>query len=168
MRTTPRKISRRRQTGEVSIEQTQDPLLIGAMLQRAEASLGTRVAENGDCFLIAYVGEKPVGIAGLQTEVDAALMDPIFVVEEVRQRAIGLRLVHSVRRAAHVRGAQNLYTLVPPALADYFVRLGFTEATRAELHQSFGQASKLHLDGFDLEKCCALRLDLSQEGIIVR
>jgi N-acetylglutamate synthase-like GNAT family acetyltransferase len=168
MRATPTKVRRRRQPGEVTIEQTHDAALIEAMLDRAAASLQTKIVEECDCFLIAYSGEEPVGIAGLQTEVDAALMGPIFVVGEMRQRAIGARLVSAVRRAAHVRGARTLYTIVPSAMADYFVRLGFTEATAAELDQAFGRLPNLYCRGLDPEKCRPLRLDLALEGLVAR
>jgi N-acetylglutamate synthase-like GNAT family acetyltransferase len=163
-----RKIRRRRQPGEVTIEQTHDAALIEAMLDRAAATLRTNIAAEAECFLIAYSGEEPVGIAGLQTEVDAALMSPIFVVSEMRQRAIGARLVLEVRRAAHVRGARTLYTIVPARMTDYFVRLGFTEATGAELNQAVGRASNFHCQSLNPEAYWPLRLDLSQEGIVAR
>jgi N-acetylglutamate synthase-like GNAT family acetyltransferase len=137
------------------------------MLDRAAASAWTKIAEWDECFLIAYLGEDPVGIAGLQTEVDAALMGAIFVCEQMRQRAIGARLIAAVRRAAHGRGARTLYAIAPGSLAGYFVRQGFAEATDAELHKAFGLAN-LHCCGMDLEKCRPLRLDLSQEGFKVR
>jgi N-acetylglutamate synthase-like GNAT family acetyltransferase len=168
MGATPRKIRRRRQAGEVTIEQTHDRALVETMLDRAAQNFPTNIAEEGECFLIAYLGEEPVAIVGLQTEIDAALMGPIFVVEEMRRRAIGVRLVSAVRRAAHARGARTLYTIVAPALTDYFVRLGFAEGTGDELFQAFRRVPKLHGTGLDLKKCRPLRLDLSQEGLVAR
>jgi N-acetylglutamate synthase-like GNAT family acetyltransferase len=176
MRASPRKIRRRRRPGEVTIEQTHDAALVEAMLDRAAAGLALRcwsksprkIVEEGECFLIAYLGQDPVGIVGLQTRVDAALMDPIFVVDEVRHRAIGVGLVSAARRAAYGRGARILYTIVPHALANYFVRLGFAEATGAEFDEAFGHASNLHYKGLDRETCRPLRLDLSQDGLLAR
>ena len=167
MRVMPTKVRRRRQPDELRIEQSHDRALIQTMLDLAAFGF-EKIAHTPECFLIAYLGEDPAGIAGLQTEVDAALMSPIFVVNEMRQRTIGASLISAVRRAAYARGARTLYTIVPASLADYFARLGFAEATGADLYHAFGQTSTLHCASCDMKACRRLRLDLSQDGFVAR
>jgi len=157
-----RKIRRRRPSGEIMIEQTHDAAVIEAMLKKAASRMH---AERGECFLIAYWGDEPIGIAGLETEVDAALMCPLFVVENMRQRGVGACLVSAVRRAADTRGARTLYAIVPAALIDFFTRLGFDETACAELDEAFGQPSMLQWMGPNVAAC---RLDISHDGLIER
>jgi N-acetylglutamate synthase-like GNAT family acetyltransferase len=166
---TPKKIRRRRAPGDVGIEQTHDPAIVAAMLDRTGTTFATDFADGDWCFLMAYRGEEPVGIAGLETEVDAALMRLLFVLETMRRRGIGASLVRAVRVAAHTRGAQTLYASAPATLVDYFERFGFAEAGFAELVQAFGQASLLPRTGsHDVPNCRALRLDISRDGLIER
>src|SRR5215469_10553700 len=60
MPATLKKIRRRRPRGEVSVEQTHDPALIAAMLDRAGAAVPIDLTDSGECFLMAYLGDDPV------------------------------------------------------------------------------------------------------------
>ena len=124
------------------MEQTHDPALITAMLHRA-VTAASGLGQSAECFLIAYLGDDPVGIAGLETEVDAALMLPLFVVENMRRHGVGASLISAVRLAAHTRGARTLYAAVPTTSVGYFARFGFEETNLAELFKAFGHASTL-------------------------
>src|SRR5215831_18519338 len=97
----PKKIRRRRPAGEVSVEQTHDRAVIAAMLERTRFTMPADLTGSPQCFLVAYLGDAPVGIAGLETRVDAALMRPLLVLETMRRRRIGASLVRAVRVAAH-------------------------------------------------------------------
>jgi len=164
----PRKIRRRRPSSEVTVEQTHDAAVIAAMLEGAVTSAPADATDSGECFLIAYVGDDPVGIAGVETEVDAALMRPLFVVERMRQRGVGACLVSAVRRAAHTRGARVLYAIVPATLVHYFARLGFTETSISEFDEVLGQRSMLQRTKLDPAVCRPVRLDLSRDGLVER
>jgi N-acetylglutamate synthase-like GNAT family acetyltransferase len=167
MASAPRKIHRRR-SGELSVEQTHDRAVITAMLDRAVTAV-RGLGQTAECFLIAYLGDEPVGIAGLETEVDAALMLPLFVAENMRCHGVGTCLLAAVRLAAHTRGARTLYTAVPTTSFGFFARFGFEETGPAELFKAFGHASMLqqmHLD--NLAGFTAVRMDLSGYGLVER
>jgi N-acetylglutamate synthase-like GNAT family acetyltransferase len=165
----PKKIHRRRPRGEVSVEQVHDPAVIAAMLDMAGTTAPADFSNGTECFLMAYWGDDPVGIAGLETEVDAALMRPLFVLETMRRRGVGASLVRAVRVAAHARGARTLYAMAPATFVDYFMRFGFAEAGFAELVKTFGQVSMLRwIRSDDVSECGVVRLDISRYGLIER
>jgi N-acetylglutamate synthase-like GNAT family acetyltransferase len=165
----PKKIRRRHPPGELTVEQSQDAALIAPILDRAGIVALAGFAESGDCFLLAYLGDDPVGIVGLKTEVDAALMRPLFVLETMRRRGVGASLVRAVRLAARTRGARTLYATTPTESVDYFARLGFADTGFGELAKAFGQLSVLQRTGSDeLPECRAVCLDISRDGVIER
>jgi N-acetylglutamate synthase-like GNAT family acetyltransferase len=168
MPATPTKIRRRRRSGELTVEQTHDPALISAMLHRAVVTVPV-IDQSVECFLIAYLGDIPVGIAGLVTEVDAALIGVFFVVENMRGHGIGARLIPALRLAAHTRGARTLYAVVPSKSVDYFARFGFAETTLAEPIKMFGHAlMRQQIQFANLQECRAVRIDLSRDGLVER
>jgi GNAT superfamily N-acetyltransferase len=169
MPATLKKIRRQRPHGEVSVEQTRDPALIAVMLDRAGIPVSIDFTGGAGCFLIAYLGDDPVGIAGLETEVDAAIICPFFVLETMRRRGIGASLMRAVRTAAHARGARTLYVTAPSVFAGCFTRFGFIEMEFSELVKAFGQISTrrwARLD--DMSDWCTIRLDISRDGLIER
>jgi N-acetylglutamate synthase-like GNAT family acetyltransferase len=166
---TSKKIRRRRPPGEISVEQTHDAAVIAAMLDLAGTTVPADFTDSAECFLMAYLGDNPAGIAGLETEVDAALMRPLFVLETMRRRGVGASLVRAVRVAAHARGARTLYATARTTFVDYFARFGFAGADFAELVKALGQVSiveRPRLD--DVSECRAVRLDISRDGLIER
>jgi N-acetylglutamate synthase-like GNAT family acetyltransferase len=165
----PKKIRRRRSAGELAVEQTHDAAVIAAMLDRAGIAAPVEVKESTECFLIAYWGDDPAGIAVIETDVDAALMRPLFVLESMRRRGIGASLVRAVRLAAHTRGARILYATVPATLVGYFAGFGFADTSFDELVKACGQASMLQRTWLDNAPACrSLSLDLSRDGLIER
>jgi N-acetylglutamate synthase-like GNAT family acetyltransferase len=169
MHAPPKKIRRRRLPGEVVVEQTQDAAVIARMLDRAGMTVSGDFTCSAGCFLIAYLGDDPIGIVGLETEVDAALMHPLFVLQEMRRRGVAAHMVSAVRMAAHTRGARVLYATVPAPFVDYFLRFGFAETSLAELAKAFGQASTVQRTWLDNRPVCrAVRLDMSRDGLIER
>jgi N-acetylglutamate synthase-like GNAT family acetyltransferase len=169
MLATPKKIRRRRPHGEVSVEQVHDPAIIAAMLDRAGTAAPADFNDGAECFLMAYWGDDPVGIAGLETEVDTALMRPLFVLEAMRRRGVGTSLVRAVQVAAHTRGARTLYAAAPATSVDYFMRFGFAKAGFAELVKTFGQVSMLRwIRSDEVSGCGVVRLDISRYGLIER
>src|SRR5262249_46414843 len=122
-----------------------------------------------ECFLIAYSGNNPVGIAGVTTEVDAALMGPFFVAENMRYHAVGARLVSAVRLAAHTRGARTLYAAIPATSVDYFARFGFAETNPAELLRAFAHPAIVEQIKFGHSRACAaVRIDISRDSTVSR
>ena len=169
MPATPKKIRRRRPPGEVSVEQTHDRAVIAAMLDKVGAPMPINLTDSGECFLMAYLGDHPVGIAGFETEVDAALMHLLFVLETMRRRRVGASLLQAARVAAHTRGARTLYAMAPARYVGYFVRSGFTETGFAELAKTFSQVSIFRWTRpEDVPKCGVVRLDISRDGLIER
>jgi len=65
MVTAPKKIRRRRPPGEVGVEQTHDPAVIAAMLDRTGMTAAADLTDNAGCFLMAYWGDDPAGIGGV-------------------------------------------------------------------------------------------------------
>jgi N-acetylglutamate synthase-like GNAT family acetyltransferase len=169
MRARLKKIPRRRLPGQLAVEQTHDAAVVAAMLKNAGAAVPAGFTEHGECYLVAYWGDQPVGIAGIETEVDTALMRPLFVLENMRRRRIGARLLAAVRQASRTRGARTLYAIVPASSAGYFARLGFVETNFAEVVTAFGHLSMFQracLDGGLAWR--AVQLDISREGLIER
>src|SRR5260370_15294676 len=82
---------------------------------------------------MAYRGGEPVGVVGIETKVDGALMRSLVVVEPMRRRGVGKALVEAARAAAHTRGARRLYCLADGAANDYLKRLGFKPASIGNL-----------------------------------
>jgi GNAT superfamily N-acetyltransferase len=169
MLATLKKIRRQRPRGEVSVEQTHDLALIAVMLDRAGVPVSIDFTGSAGCFLIAYLGDDPVGIAGLATEVDAAIISPFFVLETMRRRGIGASLMRAVRTAAHARGARTLYATAPSVFARCFTRFGFVETGFSELVKALGQKStRQWARPDDVSEWCAVRLDISRDGLIER
>ena len=167
MPVTPKKVHRRRR-GELTIEQTQDPALITTILRNAVMTV-PEVERSDECFLVAYWGDEPVGIAGLETNVDSALMGPFFVLDSMRRHGVGARLVTALRLAALSRGARRLYAAVPTRSVDYFARFGFAEVNPAELIEACPDGLVVRQSLFDkTPQCRAVRVDLSWESVVER
>jgi GNAT superfamily N-acetyltransferase len=165
----PKKIHRRRRVGELTVEQTHDASAIAAMLAMAGIKQAADFVVHEECFLLGYWGDDPTGIAGLETEVDAALVCPLFVLESMRRRGVGAALMRAARLAAYSRGARMLYTMLPAAFGGFLVRYGFAEVTLGELTDVFGGAAILGRTAVaDKGGCRVLRRDISRDGIIER
>jgi len=162
-----KKIRRRRGRDELFVQQTHDAAAIGAMLRQAGLADPVDFSMTAQCFLMAYLGDSPVGVVGLETEVDAALLHPLFVLETARRRGVGAALVRAARAAAHARGARTLYAAAGED-AGYFARFGFAEAEFAELATSLPASRFPHMRSAEVHQCLLVSLDISHDGLVER
>ena len=164
-----KKVRRRDQTA-LAIEQTRDVEAIAGILTAAGLTIAGLDWPNG-CYLMAYLGNEPAGVVGIEPRIDIALMRSMAVVESMRSRGIGSALVQAARTAAHSRGARFLYTIASKDAANYFVRLGFA---LVDLDVAFGTLAGIFLADFlrsrieEPSRLVALALDISQDGLILR
>jgi N-acetylglutamate synthase-like GNAT family acetyltransferase len=163
-----RKIRRRRLEGEIAVEQTRDLALTSAI---AEKCGGVPVnLSPADCYLVAYSGDEPVGVVGVETVVDTGLIRLLIVTEGMRRRGIGAALLGAARKAAHTRGARRLFAIAPDET--YLSRFGFERIEMGELREAMWGTSAA--DGLassvssDFAQCEAFCLDISADGVIVR
>ena len=113
------------------------------------------IEQSGSCFLIAYSGDDPVGIVGVEATVDSAFIRLLWVAEAMRRRGIGGALVAGGRTAAHTRGARTLYVCAANHGA-FLSRLGFVPSPPLQAAPKEGERDPLWM------------LDLSRDGIIER
>jgi len=160
---------RKKQDGKLVIEQTRDIALVRAML--ADAGMITEGLEwPPACYLVAYFGTDPVGVIGVEPSLDAALIRSVFVIDEMRGRGIGTELFAAARKAAHTRGARTLYLFSTDA-GDFFKRFGFVEVPVGELVAALSGVPEVKYyvaRPEELAREVAWRLDISQDGVILR
>jgi N-acetylglutamate synthase-like GNAT family acetyltransferase len=124
----------------------------------------------GACWIAASVGDAIVGVAGLETIVDAAVIRALAVAEAMRRRGIGAALVAAARKAAHTRGARRLYALGRRG-EEYMLRFGFERVAATEMIDDLAgsfTAEYLRVHPGELARMDALRLDISRDGVIER
>jgi GNAT superfamily N-acetyltransferase len=163
-------IRRQRVEGELVVEQTRDRGGVAAML--TVAGMTTEgITWPAGCYLMAYLGREPVGVVGIETKVDAALMRSLVVVEQMRRRGVGKALVEAARAAAHTRGARRLYCFADGAENDYLKRFGFKPVSTGEvltvLSGTF-MVDNLRTRPDKTSQCRALCLDISHDGVVIR
>lgn len=160
---------RKRQEGKLTIEQTRDFARVRAMLSAAGMMSGG-VEWPPACYLFAYLGNEPVGVAGIEPKLDAALIRSLYVADAMRGRGIGAGLFAAARKAAHTRGARSLY-LFSTGAGDFFKRFGFVEVPAAQLVSALGgtpQVEYYKARPEELAREVAWYLDISRDGVIVR
>jgi GNAT superfamily N-acetyltransferase len=162
-----KKIRRRRVEGEIVVEQTRDLAPVIAVVERCGANVD-RITPAG-CYLIAYSGDEAVGVVGVETVVDAGLVSLLMVIEPMRRRGIGAALVAAARKAAHTRGARQLFAMASDS--SYLPRFGFTAISTSELSDAMGEKTPPDLSGHapgESVRWMAFSLDISQDGVILR
>src|SRR5260370_23237703 len=120
---------------------------------------------------MAYRGGEPVGVVGIETKVDGAMMRSLVVVEPMRRGGVGKALVEAARAAAHTRGARRLYCLADGAANDYLKRLGFKPSSIGDLQTVLAgtfMVDNLRTRPDKTSQCRALCLDISRDGVIIR
>lgn len=166
-----KKIRRRRNAGELAVEQTRDLASVAGMLTAA-GMLADGVDSPGGCYLMAYVGDEVAGVIGIEARVDAALIRSLMVVDAVRRRSIGAALIAAARTAAHTRGARTLYAIAPGEDAvSYLERFGFTPIASEKLIAALAgtfMVDYLRAHPDELARHRTLALDIANDGVIVR
>jgi len=160
---------RRRAEGTLVIEQAASRDPVRAML--AAADMATDGIESpAACYLIAWLGDQPAGVIGIETRLDAALLRSLIVTEPMRRRGIGAELIAAARKAAHTRGARTLYAFSSGA-SEYLGRRGFEPAPIDDLIEALSgvpQVEYYRARPAELAHQKAWRLDISKDGVIIR
>ena len=160
---------RKHRAGELVVEQTRDLGRVRAML--AGAGMMTEGIEwPAACWMLAYFGDEAVGVIGVESKIDAALIRSLYVSESMRRRGIGAALLAAARKAAHTRGARHLYLFTKDA-GEFFSRAGFEPAGIALVMSALAGAPQVefyrtHPEEFSCE--AAYHLDISGDGVIER
>jgi GNAT superfamily N-acetyltransferase len=155
--------------GELVIEQTRDLARVRSMLEGA-AMLTEGIDAPSSCYLLAFFGDEPEGVVGVEPRLDAALIRSLYVVEAMRSRGIGAALVTAARKAAHTRGARHLYLFSTKA-GDFFKRAGFAQVpveNAIAAMRGAPQAEYFHRHPDELTREVAYHLDISRDGVIDR
>ena len=160
---------RKHRAGELVIEQTRDLVRVREML--ASAGMMTEGIEwRAACYILAYHGDEAIGVVGIESKIDAALIRSVYVKPEMRQRGIGAALVTAARKAAHTRGARHLYLLTTDA-GSFFERQGFVRVEVAEVIAALSgvpQVEHYRARPEELARELAYHLDISGDGVIER
>ena len=164
---------RRRAPGELYVAQTADLAGVEAILAGVGESAGIIAGgldAAGACWIAASLGDTIVGVIGIETVVDAAVIRSLAVAEAMRRRGIGAALVTAGRKAAHTRGARRLYALGRRG-KEYLLRFGFERVAATQMIDDLAgtfTSDYLRAHPDDLLRVDALRLDISRDGIIER
>jgi len=160
---------RRRAEDRLTIEQARDREPVRALLAAA-GIVSAGIEWPAACYLVAWFGDAPVGVIGVESRVSAALLRSLMVVEPMRGRGIAAELIAAARKAAHTRGARTLYAFAA-AGSDYLRRRGFEPADAREPIEALKGtplADYYRARPDELARASAWRLDISNDGIIVR
>ena len=160
---------RKHRAGELVIEQTRDLERVRAMLARAGMSTDG-IEWPAACYIVAYVGDEAVGVIGVESKIDAALLRSLYVNESMRGRGIGAALVTAARKAAHTRGARHLYLFTRDA-GEFFERLAFEPTDTASVMSALAGAPQVEYyreHPEELRSEAAYHLDISGDGVIER
>jgi N-acetylglutamate synthase-like GNAT family acetyltransferase len=160
---------RKHRAGELVIEQTRDLGLVRDMLARA-GMMTDGIEWPAGCYIVAYLSDEAVGVVGVESKIDAALIRSLYVDESNRRRGIGGALLAAARKAAHTRGARHLYLFSTDAGA-FFSRRAFERADIASVMTALAGAplvESYRARPEELAREVAYHLDISSDGVIER
>jgi N-acetylglutamate synthase-like GNAT family acetyltransferase len=160
---------RKHRPGELVIEQTRDLVPVRELLASA-AMMTDGIEWPAACYLLAYHGDEPVGVIGVEAKIDAALIRSLYVKPAMRQRGIGAGLLAAARKAAHTRGARHLYLFSTEA-GSFFARLGFVLTDVANIVAALSgvpQVEYYRARPDELAREVGYHLDISGDGVIER
>jgi N-acetylglutamate synthase-like GNAT family acetyltransferase len=160
---------RKHRAGELVIEQTRNLGLVRDMLARA-GMITDGIEWPAACYIVAYVGDEAVGVVGVESKIDAALIRSLYVNQSSRRRGIGGALLAAARKAAHTRGARHLYLFTKDA-AGFFERHGFTTVAVPDAIAALPgvpQVEFYRTRPEELVREAAYNLDISADGVIER
>ena len=162
---------RKKSEGLQTIEQTRDLEAVRRLLSQAGLS-DYGVDSPASCYIVAYHGHDPIGVVVVESKVTAALIRSFFVLDQFRHRTLETDLFAAARKAAHTRGARELYGLSSSSEAcDFWEHLGFEEVRLSELLcrlDGVPQVEYYKSHREELEGKAAFRLDISSDGVIER
>ncbi len=101
-------------------------------LLRADGLPADDCSEQLDHFHAIYAGNRLIAAGALEPAGDAALLRSIVVAPDSRGRGLGRELTRFLLARARNDGYRAVYLLSETA-ADFFTRLGFVAAARAEV-----------------------------------
>ncbi len=160
---------RKHRAGELAIEQTRDLARVREMLARARM-ITDGIEWPAACYIVAYVGDEAVGVIGVESKIDAALIRSLYVNESMRRGGIGGALLAAARKAAHTRGARHLYLFSSDA-GGFFGRHGFTPVAVDDVVSAIPgvpQVEYYRARPDELAREVAYHLDISADGVIER
>lgn len=162
---------RKHRPGEIVVEQTRDLARVRRLLEQG-AMITDGIEWPPACYLLAFDGNDAVGVVGVEPLLDAALIRSLYVAESHRRRGVGEQLVAAARKAAHTRGARQLYLFsYSPQPGRFFQRLGFEPVDTADVVSALKGCPQLEYyvaHPADLATEVAYRLDITRDGIIER
>ena len=97
------------------------------------------VPDTLEQFVVAEAGGEIVGVAGLETCCDDALLRSVAVDAEWRSKGVGRALVTRAIASAESKGFRALYLLTTTA-EHYFPSFGFHEVDRASVPKSIAES----------------------------
>jgi GNAT superfamily N-acetyltransferase len=157
-----KKIRRRRDAAELAVEQADDERVLTSLLE-ASPFPSCSLDQLGNCWLVAYLGDQPVGALCLATELDSALIRLFFVLAAHRRRKIGTTLLAAARAAARTRGVRTMY-MRTSAIPEFLHISGFVPAHLSP--NSFRPDDRACSSANETSQ--VWELDISQDGIILR
>ena len=162
-------VIRKHRAGELVVEQTRNLEIVREMLTRA-GMMTDGIDWPAACYIVAYLGDEPVGVIGVESKIDAALIRSLYVDESTRRRGIGAALIAAARKAAHTRGARHLYLFSTDA-GEFFERHGFKTVAVDDVIAAIPgvpQVEYYRARPEELAREVAYHLDISSDGVIER
>ena len=160
---------RKHRAGELVVEQTRDLTRVREILTQA-GMMTDGIEWPAACYIVAYFGDDAVGVIGVESKIDAALIRSLYVDESMRRRGIGAALLAAARKAAHTRGARHLYLFSTDA-GEFFERHGFNAVAVNEVVAAIPgvpQVEYYRARPAELVREVAYHLDISGDGVIER
>ena len=122
------------------------------------------------CYIVAYVGDEAMGVVGVESKIDAALIRSLYVNQSMSPAWNRRRVARGgAQSRAHARRA-HLYLFTKDA-AGFFERHGFTTvAVRDAIAALPGvpQVEFYRTRPEELAREAAYHLDISADGVIER
>jgi predicted N-acetyltransferase YhbS len=165
---TPKKVRRRRNADEVVVEQLTGDAVIAPRIMEGLGCAGLAADLLSGCRLAAFRGDEVIGIAQVETRVDAAVIAPVVVLPSLRRQGVGTSLMQAARVAAHTRGAQMLFALSSVETKSFFSKLGFTLVPISDANAAAGQFRNVRSFSALDDDYMFMSMDISRDGVIVR
>ncbi|MCP2520306.1 arsenic resistance N-acetyltransferase ArsN2 [SCandidatus Aminicenantes bacterium Aminicenantia_JdfR_composite] len=87
------------------------------------------ISSKIDCFYICSIGEKIIGIGGLEIHGDYGLLRSLVIIEHYRKRGYGKILTQKIIEYAKKKGLKEVYLLTTTA-KEFFEKIGFEIVNR--------------------------------------